>query len=187
MNCYVEIVPSDTVKYEADEATGYLRIDRPQQYSNVCPSPYGFIPQTICGAKVAERSNARIGRAGLPGDGDPLDICVFTERNIAHGDILLTAIPIGGLRLVDDGQVDDKIVAVLEDDGVFGSLRDAGDCPEALLDRLRHYFLTYKFDPAGGPDGERFIAETYGRDEAHEMIARAHRDYGDKYPLLVRG
>jgi hypothetical protein len=103
VNCYIELVPTDTVKYEIDKATGYLRIDRPQRFSNVCPTLYGLIPQTLCGDRVAARAGVRIDKADLKGDGDPMDICVFTERDIAHGDIILDAIPIGGLRFVDSG------------------------------------------------------------------------------------
>ena len=49
--CCVEVVPSDTVKYEMDKLTGYLRLDRPQKYSNLCPALYGFVPQTFCGTR----------------------------------------------------------------------------------------------------------------------------------------
>jgi inorganic pyrophosphatase len=178
----VEIVPSDTVKYEIDKPTGYLRVDRPQRFSNVCPTPYGFLPQTFCGDRVAARTSARTGIPDMIGDGDPLDVCIFTERNIAHADILLTAIPIGGLRMVDSGQADDKIVAVLHDDGAFGSWRDISDCPKPMVDRLRHYFLTYKAHPGQEPSGDRFIAEVYGRDEAHAVIELSCQDYCEKFP-----
>ncbi len=182
VTCYVEIVPFDTVKYEVDKTSGYLRLDRPQRYSNVCPTPYGFLPQTLCGDRVAARSCARLGRTGLPGDGDPLDVCVFTERDLAHRDILLTAVPIGGLRMVDAGEVDDKIVAVLREDGAFGSWRDISDCPGPLVARLKHYFLTYKSEPESEPPGDTLIAEVYGREEAHNMILLSRQDYRDKFP-----
>lgn len=186
VTCYIEIVPVDTVKYEVDKASGYLRIDRPQRYSNVCPTPYGFMPRTFCGPRLAERSGERSGHPGAPGDGDPLDICVFTERDLAHGDILATAIPIGGLRMVDEGVMDDKIVAVLEGDGAYGAWREVSDCPKPLIERLRHYFLTYKADPNSPKHHERFIAEVYGREEAHEMIRRAQQDYCEQFPDIVR-
>ena len=54
VTCYIEIVPTDTVKYELDKATGHLKIDRPQKYSSVCPTLYGLLPQTYCGAQVAD-------------------------------------------------------------------------------------------------------------------------------------
>ena len=108
-------MPTDTVKYEMDKDTGILRMDRPQQYSNVCPSLYGFMPQTLCGDRVAALCMERTGRRGIVGDGDPMDICVLTEREIPHGDILVEAMPIGGLRMIDGDEADDKIVAVLRE------------------------------------------------------------------------
>mgnify|MGYP003694373673 CR=1 FL=1 len=98
---YIEIVPTDTVKYEMDKLTGILRMDRPQQYSNVCPSLYGFIPRTLCAERVGALCSERTGRPGIQGDGDPMDVCVLTEKEISHGDILVQAIPIGGLRMID--------------------------------------------------------------------------------------
>ena len=59
---FIEIVPTDTVKYEIDKSTGYLCIDRPQKYSNIIPALYGFLPQTISGPRVAELSNVRLSR-----------------------------------------------------------------------------------------------------------------------------
>src|ERR1043165_9069524 len=100
VTCYIEIVPTDTVKYELDKVTGILRVDRPQKYSNVCPSLYGFIPQTLCAEAVAALCAERPGRTGIVGDGDPMDICVLTEKQISHGGILVRAIPIGGLRML---------------------------------------------------------------------------------------
>jgi inorganic pyrophosphatase len=183
VTAYVEIVPTDTVKYEMDKATGILRIDRPQQYSNVCPSLYGFLPRTLCAERVGELCAARTGRAGILGDGDPMDVCVLTEKAISHGDILITAIPIGGLRMIDGDQADDKIVAVLQRDEVHGALRDIGDCPPALLDRLRHYFLTYKQSP-DLPARRVEIAGVYGREEAYDAIRRSHEDYLAHFPAV---
>jgi inorganic pyrophosphatase len=180
---YIEIVPTDTVKYEMDKVTGILRMDRPQQYSNVCPSLYGFVPQTLCAEQVGALCAERTGRTGIVGDGDPIDICVLTEKAISHGDILVQAIPIGGLRMIDGNEADDKIVAVLQGDGVYGGLEDIEQCPHALIDRLRHYFLTYK----QAPDRATRVVEithTYGRDEAHEVIRRSHEDYRSHYAGL---
>ncbi|HET9158265.1 MAG TPA: inorganic diphosphatase, partial [Myxococcaceae bacterium] len=83
---YVEIVPTDAIKYELDKGSGHLRIDRPQLYSSFSPTLYGFIPQTFCGPRVAElcRRAGVEGAAAIRGDGDPMDICVLTERPAAH-------------------------------------------------------------------------------------------------------
>src|ERR1043165_6408077 len=114
VSAFLEIVPSDTVKYEVDKESGYLKIDRPQQYSNVVPANYGFIPRTYCGKGVAAIAAAKSKLAITEGDGDPLDIVALTEHHIPRGDIILEARPIGGLCLVDNGEADDKIIAVLK-------------------------------------------------------------------------
>lgn len=173
---YIEIVPTDTVKYEIDKISGHLKVDRPQKYSNVIPALYGFVPQTYCGERVAALCNERIGRTGIVGDSDPLDICVLTEKHISHGDILVTAIPIGGFRLLDGNEADDKIIAVMRNDAAFGGVRDIAQAPTDMIERLRHYFLTYKDVPGmGTPKCE--ITDVYGRDEAHEVIRRSQADY----------
>ncbi|MBI1735894.1 MAG: inorganic pyrophosphatase [Candidatus Rokubacteria bacterium] len=176
VNAYIEIVPIDAVKYELDKRSGHLRVDRPQRFSSLCPAPYGFIPQTFCGSSVAALCESRTGRQGIRGDGDPLDICVLTERPAAHGDFIVRALPIGGLRMIDGDEADDKIIAVLESDVAFGDLRDIADAPHGLVDRLRHYFLSYKQLPHEGP-GRVEIAEVYDRDSAGEVIRRSVDDY----------
>src|SRR4051794_21774633 len=80
LNAYIEIVPTDAVKYELDKASGHLRVDRPQRFSSMCPTLYGFIPQTYCGARVGQLSSERTGIEGIKGDGDPMDICVLSEK-----------------------------------------------------------------------------------------------------------
>jgi inorganic pyrophosphatase len=86
-------------------------------------------------ANIAARCRARTGQQIMRADGDPLDI---TEKQILHGDILLDACPIGGLRMIDTDEADDKIIAVLRDDLVYGKMRDIADCPRAIVDRLIH-------------------------------------------------
>src|SRR6185503_5557775 len=78
VTAYIEIVPTDTVKYEMDKATGILNVDRPQQFSNVFPAPYGLVPQTSCGDQVAALFDKRAGRTEIIGAGVPLDIWVPT-------------------------------------------------------------------------------------------------------------
>jgi inorganic pyrophosphatase len=180
VTAFIEIVPTDTVKYEIDKTTGYLKIDRPQKFSNVVPTLYGFIPQTYCDEKVAEYAAMKSGKQVVKGDGDPLDICVLSEKTITHGDIILQAIPIGGFRLIDKGEADDKIIAVMRSDEVFESWKDISDCTAAVIDRLKHYFLTYKNLPgAERPTCE--ITHIYGREEAYEVIKRSRADYKNKF------
>ena len=176
LNAYIEIVPTDPVKYELDKDSGHLRVDRPQRFSSLCPTLYGFIPQTFCGDEVAKLCAQRTGSSGIQGDGDPLDICVLTEKAFAHGGFLLRAKPIGGLRMIDGEQADDKIVAVLESDIVYGDITNIGQCPPGLVDRLKHYFLSYKQLP-GEVSRRVEIAHVYERAEACDVIARSMRDY----------
>lgn len=180
LTAYIEIVPTDTVKYELDKESGILRIDRPQRYSSYCPTMYGLVPQTYCGELVGEYCSQRTGQGHITGDGDPLDICVISEKEILHGDILVQAIPIGGFRLIDGEEADDKIIAVLENDVAFNGWKDITDLPESMLDRLRHYFLTYKDVPGSHRNRVR-ITHIYDRAEAHEVIRRSREDYKKRY------
>ncbi|WP_420150251.1 inorganic pyrophosphatase [Spirosoma sp.] len=175
VTAFIEIVPTDTMKYEIDKTTGYLKIDRPQQYSNVLPALYGFVPQTYCGEQIARLATEKSGKTIEKGDGDPLDICVLTEREITHGDIILQAIPIGGFRLIDKGEADDKIIAVLKGDAMYGQFTELGQLPEAVVKRLRHYFLTYKTLPEEPAVME--LASIYGQHEAWEVIQASINDY----------
>ena len=176
VTAFIEIVPSDTVKYEIDKESGYLKIDRPQKFSNAIPTLYGFIPQTYCDEKVAEYARDRSGGVVVTkGDKDPLDICVLSERSVTHGNIILPAIPIGGFRMIDHGEADDKIIAVMKGDEFYMQWNDVTDCPVSYINRLKHYFLTYKNLP--GEEVACEITDVYGRDEAYEVIRRSQEDY----------
>jgi len=179
---FIEVIPSDTVKYEVDKKSGFLKIDRPQKFSNIVPALYGFIPQTLCKEKVAALCKEKTGRENIVGDDDPLDICVLTEREVTHGNIIVSAIPIGGFRMIDGGEADDKIIAVLKNDEMYSQWKDINDLPKNVLNRLKHYFLTYKQLPAEDPRCE--ITHIYGKEEALEVIRRASEDYQDAYGNL---
>ncbi|HEY3568538.1 MAG TPA: inorganic pyrophosphatase [Thermoanaerobaculia bacterium] len=183
VTAYIEIVPTDTVKYEVDKASGHLKVDRPQQLSNVCPTLYGLIPRTFCGDRVAAFGAEEGSRAALEGDGDPMDICVLSERQLSHGAVLLQAVPVGGLRLIDRNQADDKIVAVLKGDAAYGHCKEIDDLPGPLIDRLKHYFLTYKRPPGEERDPVQ-IPRVYGAAEAREVIERSRADYRERFPQL---
>jgi inorganic pyrophosphatase len=180
VNAYIEIVPTDAVKYELDKWSGHLRVDRPQRFSSMCPTLYGFIPQTYCDREVAELCEQRTGRKGIEGDKDPMDICVLSEKTFTHGSFFLHARPIGGLRMIDGQQADEKIIAVLESDLAFGSIENIDEVPSGLVDRLRHYFLSYKQLPSD--ERKRVeITDVYGRLEALDVITRSLRDYEEGF------
>ena len=179
VTAYIEITPSDTVKYEMDKSSGLLKVDRPQLYSNVVPALYGFIPQTYCREEVAALCEKQTGHKNIEGDGDPLDILVLTEHRIVHGDILVQAIPIGGLKMIDHHQADDKIIAVLQQDGTYTKWKDLFELPESIITRLKHYFLTYKLAPGSVQPVE--IPLIYGRAEALEVIEASRKDYQNHF------
>lgn len=172
---YIEITPFDLIKYEVDKVTGYVRVDRPQRSSSQPPSLYGFIPRTYCGSRVgalcpdAER-----------GDADPLDICVLSERAIDRGDIILRARVLGGLQLLDRGEADDKIIAVLEGDNVWGNVTDVSELPPILIERLRHYFSTYKMVP-GEARAQIEVRELYDAAHARAVVTAAMADYAEVF------
>jgi len=174
INAYIEITPYDNVKYEIDKKTGYLMVDRPQRTSSQPPALYGFIPRTFCGPRVGALTPA-----ATQGDGDPLDICVISERPIDKSEVLLRAKVVGGLRCIDQDEADDKIVAVLLNDNIYSEINDISELPPALVERLRHYFSTYKMVP--GEESDLIVEETYGHEEAFKVIRAAIEDYDEEY------
>ena len=126
VTAYIEITPFDVIKYELDKPTGYIKVDRPQQTSSSPPTLYGFIPRTYCAERVAD-----LCPDALRGDGDPLDICVISERAIDRADITLTATVVGGLQMLDGDEADDKIIAVLNR---MSRTATSGTSPTSRLD-----------------------------------------------------
>ncbi|HEU0013545.1 MAG TPA: inorganic pyrophosphatase [Longimicrobium sp.] len=180
VNAYVEITPFDLIKYEVDKASGYLRVDRPQRTSSQPPALYGFVPRTYCGPRVgalcpgAER-----------GDGDPLDICVLSERPISRSEIIVPARVVGGLQLVDRGEADDKIIAVLEGDFVWGQVHELAALPPIFVERLQHYFTTYKLVPGAGAAIR--VEKAYGAEHAARVIEASIADYADLFAEAADG
>lgn len=174
INAYIEITPFDVMKYEVDKSTGYLRVDRPQRTSSQPPALYGFIPRTYCAGRVG-----KLAPGASRGDGDPLDICVISERPINKSEIVLQARVVGGLKMIDRGEADDKIVAVLVGDYVWGEAMEINTLPPVLIERLEHYFSTYKMVPGHMSPIE--IASVYGVEHAHRVIEAAAADYQESY------
>jgi inorganic pyrophosphatase len=174
VHAYIEITPFDLVKYEIDKVTGYLRVDRPQRTSSQPPALYGFIPRTYCGDRVGA-----LCKGSDQGDGDPLDICVVSERPVTKSEVILNARVVGGIKMIDRGEADDKIIAVLANDSFWGQVTDISGLPDVLIERLRHYFSTYKMVP--GQASEFSIESTYDCGPAFEVIEAAIADYDEAY------
>ncbi len=180
ITAFIEIVPTDTVKYEIDKKSGWLKVDRPQLYSNIVPALYGFIPQTLCDIEVAEHCMKLSGRENIRGDQDPMDILVLSEKVFPNSGFLLQAVPVGGFRMIDNGEADDKIIAVMKGDAVYGEYTDLEQLPVEVVNRLRHYFLTYK-DMPGKQKRMVEIEAVYRAAEAKEIVQRSRNDYKKRF------
>jgi inorganic pyrophosphatase len=174
VQAFIESTPFDYVKYEVDKKSGFLRVDRPHRTSSLPPTLYGFIPKTYCGQRVHE-----LMPSSERGDHDPLDICVISNRRISHGEIILDARVIGGIPMNDGGEADDKIISVLNSDEIYQGVNDIDGLPESLVERLRHYFVTYKTLP-DEPEKVK-VGKAYGRERAFEVIRAAAADYQEEY------
>lgn len=133
----IEIPAGSSIKYEVDEDTGQIEVDRFLSSSVVYPANYGTIPQT------------------LAGDGDALDVLVYTRIPI-HPGAFIRVRPIGVLRMLDGGQEDDKILAVPTSavDPSYDAIRELGDLPDIERQRLLVFFSTYKLLPEGSAEIE---------------------------------
>lgn len=171
---YIEMTSFDFIKYEVDKETGYLYVDRPQRTTSLTPTLYGFIPRTYCDKRVRDLSTN-----AAQGDGDPLDICVVSERPINRSEIFLNAVVVGVIQLLDHDEADDKIIAVLENDHIYGHVRDIKELPDVIVERLQHYFSTYKMVEGEEPGIE--IIGVFGADKAKKIVSAAIEDYEDAF------
>ena len=168
------------MKYGVDKTTGYLRVDRPQRSSSLPPTWYGFIPRTYCGSRVGDLSTAV-----RKGDGDSPDICVLSERAINRAEVILHVRIVGGIHMVDHGEADDKIVAVLQNDAVWGKATDISDIPEILVERLRRYFAPYK--PVPGKESEVSVESIYDCKHARGWLSRQPMRTTTRYMVTTPG
>lgn len=174
VTAYIEITPLDVIKYEICKETGFIKVDRPQKFSSIPSFLYGLIPKTYSAEKVSSLS-----KIASEGDGDPLDICVLSELPINRADIIMDVRVIGGIRLIDSGEVDDKIVAVLNGDSFYKGVDDISQINAVIIDRMRHYFLSYKNIP--GEEAKTQIEAIYGAEEAFNVITAGTEDYKNHF------
>lgn len=180
VNAYIEITPFDSVKYEVDKKTGYLLVDRPQRNTSQPPYLYGFIPKTFCGERVGQ-----LCPSATRGDEDPLDICVISERPIDKSEVILKAKVIGGLQMIDNGEADDKIIAVLANDNIWGFAEKLSDLPQIMIERARHYFSTYKLNL--GQELKVSIEKVYDVEDARQVVQAALEDYEEEFGKGLTG
>ena len=125
VNGIIEIPKNTRAKYELDKESGLLKMDRVLYSSMYYPANYGFIPQTYCDDK------------------DPLDILVLSQITIVPM-CIVSARVIGVMRMLDGGELDDKIIAVAEEDMSVNHITDISELPAHFFKELKNFFEDYK-------------------------------------------
>jgi inorganic pyrophosphatase len=156
--CVIEITKGSKKKYELDKETGLIKLDRVLYTSTHYPANYGFIPRTYADDK------------------DPLDVLVLFSPSI-YPLTLCKVRPIGVVRMVDGGDIDDKIIAVLVNDPTSMDYHSVNDLPSHIFDEIMHFFKVYK----QLENKKTAVKSLYDRDKAIEIIQKAIDDYNEKF------
>lgn len=152
----IEIEKGSKMKYELDKKTGFLMLDRVLYTSTHYPANYGFISRTYAD------------------DGDPLDVLVLCSESIEPL-ALVKCYPIGVISMLDNGALDDKIIAIPFNDPTYNSYKDVSELPKHVFDEMSHFFTVYK-----SLEGkETVIDEVKGKDDAVKIIERCIDRYID--------
>ena len=160
----IEIPKDSSCKYELDKSTGLLRLDRVLYTATHYPANYGFIPRTFAD------------------DGDPLDVLVLCSEQIFPM-TLVQVYPIGVMRMIDGGKLDDKIIAVAVSDPNYNNIKSIDELPPHIFDEIMHFFTVYK----QLENKQTAVRELFGPDEAKKIIAEAIEGYNkDILPTLYR-
>lgn len=154
----IEISRGSNCKYELDKTTGLLRLDRILHTATHYPANYGFIPHTYAD------------------DGDPLDVLVLGNESIQPL-TLVQVYPIGVMRMLDGGKLDDKIIAVAFSDPFFNTYTSIDQLPPHIFDEMMHFFSVYKQLESK----TTAIKELHGPDEAKGIVADCIRLYDETF------
>jgi inorganic pyrophosphatase len=158
VNAVIEIPRGSKVKYELDKDTGLLYVDRILYSSVVYPHNYGFIPKTLCE------------------DGDPLDVLVLMQEPVVPM-CFLRVRPIGVMQMLDQGEQDDKVIAVHADDPEYKGFTDISQLPPHRLAEIRRFFEDYKKNE----HKEVKVDEIMGAAEAVKCVKESLNMYQEHY------
>jgi len=158
VNALIEISQGSRAKYEIDKKTGLLKLDRVIYSSFHYPVNYGFIPKT------------------LGEDNDPLDILVICSESIQPL-CLIEATVIGNMQMIDNGEKDDKIIAVATNDPSV-HYEDITELPDHFLAVLKNYFEQYKVLE----NKIVLIDEFQSKETAYEVINNSITRYKERFP-----
>ena len=154
----IEIPKGSKCKYELDKYTGLLKLDRILYTSTHYPANYGFIPRTYAD------------------DGDPLDVLVLCAEPI-YPLTLIDVYPIGVMRMIDSGKMDDKIIAVPLSDPTYLGISSIDELPPHIFDEIMHFFLVYK----QLENKQTAVKSLFGKDMAERIIWDAIQGYHEKF------
>ena len=154
----IEIPAGCKNKYEMDKDTGLLRLDRVLYTSTHYPANYGFIPRTYCD------------------DNDPLDVLVLCQETIIPM-TLVECIPIGALKMVDNDEIDEKIIAVPVNDPNYSGYTDISQLPKHLFDEISHFFHVYKHLEGK----ETVVNEIVSNEESKKIIEKSLELYKEVF------
>ena len=154
----IEIQKNGRNKYELDKETGMLKLDRVLYTATHYPANYGFIPRTYAG------------------DGDPLDVVLLCHEEITPL-TLVESYPIGVLKMIDNGEEDEKVIAIPVNDPYLNMYKNITDLPAQSLDEIMHFFEVYK-----QLEGKKTsVDKMLGRQEAEEIIQNCINNYKEKF------
>jgi inorganic pyrophosphatase len=156
--CVIEIPKGSKKKYELDKETGYLMLDRILYTSTHYPANYGFIPRTY------------------GDDKDPLDVLLLCAETLEPM-TLVKAKPIGVISMIDNGQGDEKIIAVPSNDPTYNHYTDISELPKHIFDEMSHFFTVYK----NLENKQTAVNEVMGRDAAVQIVQKAIDDYIEEF------
>ena len=157
----IEIPKGSKCKYELDKLTGLLKLDRVLYTSTHYPANYGFIPRTFAD------------------DGDPLDVLVLCAEPV-YPMTLIRVYPIGVMRMIDGGKMDDKVIAIPFSDPSYLGISSIDELPSHIFDEIMHFFSVYK----QLENKQTAVKSLLGPEEAREIIREAietsERDFANK-------
>ena len=153
----VEIPKGSKNKYELDKETGFLKLDRTLYTATHYPANYGFIPRTFAD------------------DGDPLDVLVLCDEPI-YPMTLVDVYPIGVVRMIDGGKLDDKIIALPCNDPTYRDVKSLDELPPHVFDEIMHFFMVYK----QLENKQTAVKELHSAEEAKVII----KDAIDQYSMM---